>query len=411
MEQFITNPTLLTSRGDTINFQGQTNFWAGAGDDTFNDNRGVQGALFGEAGDDVFRLYVNDGRFGRTLYGGQGIDTADFSEASNGITIDDPGDPYGQVSSTGVAKAVVFEEIENVIGSTFGDVIRWDGANNLLRGGDGDDELNGRGGDDTLEGGRDNDALIGGDGFDTASYAYATGPVAVSLAVTTAQTVATGDVDTLTEIEALIGASSNDTLSGNGGANRLSGAGGDDQLNGSGGDDILIGGSGADALDGGAGFDTASYATAAAGVTVNLGALAQNTGEAAGDSFTSIEAVEGSTLGDSLLGDGGGNVLRGLGGADFITGGGGDDTLIGDAGADALTGGDGNDVLQGGDANDYLDGGGGIDTLMGGAGDDTYVISDTSDELQEQAGGGVDNLYSYLSATLGANFENLVLLG
>ncbi|MDX2238544.1 MAG: pre-peptidase C-terminal domain-containing protein, partial [Hyphomonadaceae bacterium] len=193
-------------------------------------------------------------------------------------------------------------------------------------------------------------------------------------------------------IENATGANGADTITGNSAGNVLFGNGGADTIDGLDGDDIIEGGQGNDTLRGGAGRDTAAFAGSVA-VSVNLGiASAQDTGLGL-DVLVGFENLRGSTQNDTLIGDAGAN------------------DLIGDAGADALTGGDGNDILQGGDANDYLDGGGGIDTLIGGAGDDTYVISDTSDELQEQAGGGVDNLYSYLSATLGANFENLVLLG
>jgi len=50
------------------------------------------------------------------------------------------------------------------------------------------------------------------------------------------------------------------------------------------------------------------------------------------------------------------------------------------------------------------------DTLVGGAGNDTYVIN-RSDVITEAVNGGTDTVRSTISYTLGANLENLVLLG
>ena len=61
---------------------------------------------------------------------------------------------------------------------------------------------------------------------------------------------------------------------------------GNDHVMGLDGNDILVGGAGGDILDGGTGADTASYQTAAAGVTVSLLAPATNAGEALGDEPT-----------------------------------------------------------------------------------------------------------------------------
>ena len=75
---------------------------------------------------------------------------------------------------------------------------------------------------------------------------------------------------------------------------RLQGSAFDDVLIGDGGNNSLRGGAGADVLDGGGGFDTASYFTALTGLTVSLANPSLNTGEAAGDTFISIENISGS---------------------------------------------------------------------------------------------------------------------
>ena len=64
---------------------------------------------------------------------------------------------------------------------------------------------------------------------------------------------------------------------------------------------------------------------AAAGLQVNLANSAANTGDAAGDTFISIENIRGSGLNDTLVGDGDNNLLRGGPGGDSLDGGAGID--------------------------------------------------------------------------------------
>ncbi len=166
------------------------------------------------------------------------------------------------------------------------------------------------------------------------------------------------------------GAGSPNVFVGTGAAEVLSGTSGDDILTGNGGDDVLIGGAGADQLMGGAGFDIASYSTAAGPVTVNLSNLGQNTGHAAGDTYSLIEGVEGSGFSDSLTG---------RNSADLLMGGAGDDQLFGLAG---------DDILKGGTGNDWLDGGTGADRLEGGAGTDWAVYTGTATIWADLANAG-----------------------
>ncbi|MBD2665982.1 calcium-binding protein [Richelia sinica FACHB-800] len=115
-----------------------------------------------------------------------------------------------------------------------------------------------------------------------------------------------------------------------------------------------MGGLGADTLDGGAGTDTASYATASAGVSVNLSIGNGTLGEANGDRLIGIERLTGSNYSDNLIGNTASNTL---------TANNGNDTLNGDAGTDTLIGGSGNDFLVGGLGNDFLTGGTGLDNF------------------------------------------------
>lgn len=77
------------------------------------------------------------------------------------------------------------------------------------------------------------------------------------------------------------------------------------------GNDRLLGGLGADNLDGGSGTDMADYSTSVAGLTVSLLSSALNTGEAAGDTFTSVENLKGGNYADMLYGSNAANVIFG----------------------------------------------------------------------------------------------------
>ena len=148
-------------------------------------------------------------------------------------------------------------------------------------------------------------------------------------------------------IENAIGGDGDDRLIGNASSNSLTGGRGDDTLE---------GGAGADSLSGGAGFDVASYASATARVSVRFDNLARNEGDAAGDSYSSIEAVIGSSHNDYLRGDRGlDNHFEGLGG---------DDVFLGLGGANSLYGGEGKDRFYSGQDGDLIDGGAGIDSVF-----------------------------------------------
>jgi len=123
----------------------------------------------------------------------------------------------------------------------------------------------------------------------------------------------------------LTGTAEADNLRGEGGDDTLSGAGGNDVLNGGDGNDVLDGGAGNDGLNGGDGIDTVSYASASAGVTVQLSKTSdQNTLGSGRDTLSGIENLTGSAFRDYFTGDAGDNVLSDtLGGNDRFIGGAG----------------------------------------------------------------------------------------
>ena len=326
--------------------------------------------LYGRAGNDVLYGYGGDdsligGTGGDLLDGGAGVDRAGYWQASGGVVAD----LQNAAINTGEAAGDRYVSIEGLFGSNFNDSLRGNAGENRLFGVDGNDTLYGRAGNDDLYGGDDDDILVGGtggdrlfggEGFDRASYFDAANGLLVDLANAAA---GTGDAagDTFSGIEGLDGSNFNDSLRGNEGANRLWGRSGDDTLYGRGGndtligsagDDILVGGTGADVLSGGSGLDRASYFDASAGLIVDLQVASSNTGDAAGDTFSGVEGIDGSNFADSLRGDGGANRLWGRSGNDSLYGRDGNDTLIGSAGDDLLVGGTGADSLDGGSGFD-----------------------------------------------------------
>jgi Ca2+-binding RTX toxin-like protein len=322
--------------------------------------------LSGGAGDD--RLYGGAGA--DWLHGGDGFDIVEYSTASCSVLVDRQDMTRNQGDAAGDEYQ---DNIEGLGGSAYNDHLYDDagshelygnGGNDRLYGRDGNDYLEGGDGDDRLYGGAGWDTFSGGNGFDIVEYSDATAGVQVDRQDRWRNT---GDA-TLDffrdDIEGLGGSAYADRLYDDGGSHELYGLGGNDQIWGRGGndyleggdgDDVLDGGSGADRLNGGAGFDTASYASAAAGVAADLTAGRGYSGDAAGDTYLSIETLEGSGYGDwlsgneaanTLIGNAGNDELLGQGGADTLMGGSGHDTLVGGTGVDQLTGGIGSDVFR-----------------------------------------------------------------
>jgi Ca2+-binding RTX toxin-like protein len=225
-----------------------------AGADTLAGTAGAD-QLFGEAGNDVLKGLAGPD----TLDGGGDTDTASYAGATQAVVVL-LGDGTGL---DGDAKGDVYTSIENVVGSSFFDVLAGNGFNNRLDGGVGTDELRGAAGNDTLLGGGGNDTLDGGSGFDalnggagsdTASYGGSVTGVNVNLT----NGLTGGDEaigDTFVGIENLAGSEASDLFAGTSVANDLFGAGGNDRLFGLAGTDGLFGGSGADTLVGGTDAD------------------------------------------------------------------------------------------------------------------------------------------------------------
>ena len=280
------------------------------------------------------------------------------------------------------------------------------GSLEALFGGRGDDRLfGGAGSFDGLIGGPGDDRLHGGPGRDLAEFFESPGPVNGDLE---ANVVTGHGADELVSIEGLVGSSFDDVLAGDEASNLLVGEEGDDVLIGRGsgtlvglGADVLDGANGDDTIDGGDGADILRFEDSPNPIAVDLAA-----GTATGwgsDQVTGIEAVIGSDLNDSLIGDAEDNAFVGGFGDDSIDGRGGvdqaayfdafepvavdlaagtaagwgDDTLVGiedvlgSALDDMLAGDDGPNAISGGSGADKISGAAGDDVLLGDAGVDS----------------------------------------
>lgn len=362
-----------------------------------------------------------------TFDGSSGFDLVDYSFSERGVTAS----LQNQDRNGGGAAGDVFRGIEGLIGSRFADRIEGNDKRNSLHGGAGADTINGMGGDDVLDGGAGVDVLNGGSGFDMADYSRAHGFVTVNLG-DQSRNGGQAAGETLSSIEGVFGSrfadsligdnnanalfggegadyiyglGGNDILNGDGGADQINGGAGDDTIKGGAGDDTMVGEAGTDQFDGGLGFDFVSYFNSTGAVTVNLGLNRLNGGQAAGETYTSVEGVFGSRFSDNIVGDNNANALFGGDGADVLLGLGGSDVLKGDGGADRLNGGWGQDTIDGGAGNDTLTGEAGADRFVFGTGWGHDRITDYQRGIDQKLDftgvAGLDS-FSQLAITSGA---------
>lgn len=260
----------------------------GRGDDTVRGGRGKD-RIFGQVGDDRFDAGNDKGD--DSLNGGHGQDLlllsfeqgSDLEPKGLGPAHVDLAAGYARIVGGG-RDSIALGTMEDVYGTSWGNVIRGDDRANVLHVGvyDGAARLIGRGGDDTLVGGQDGGVYFdGGDGDDLINLISGTnevhggagtdelsfcGPYAgtgydaeVDLTQGRASTSMHGNEDagvTLDSIENATSCGGDDTLVGDAGPNILVAGSGDDALEGREGDDRLGGGAGDDSGDGGDGIDT-----------------------------------------------------------------------------------------------------------------------------------------------------------
>ncbi len=297
-----------------------------------------------------------------TLDGGLGIDSMTGGLGDDSYYVDSASDVVKENLNEGIDTVyswVSYALAANVENLTLKGSSNINGIGNNLN-----NVITGNSGNNTLYSGLGTDTLFGEDGNDYL-YGYASGD---------------------TSKKVLFGGNGNDTLVGSIGADSLSGNNDNDLIYGYDGNDTLDGGAGNDTMLGSTGDD--SYY-----VDSSLDVVTENANEGTDTVFSSITYtlganVENLTLTGSSAINGTGNTLNNV-----------------------ITGNSGNNILSGGAGDDTLDGSTGSDSMFGGAGNDIYYVDSASDKVTENANEGIDTVYSGVSYGLGANLENLTLIG
>ena len=299
-----------------------------------------------------------------------------------------------------------------------------DDSDQLLIGGNGDDNIATFAGDDTVHAGHGNDLIVTNAGDDNVHAGNGDDIVDLGDGADKAHGGNGNDI--------IFGGAGDDEIEGGNGDDVLYGEKGNDHLKGGNGNDYLHGGAGNDILDGGTGDD---FLVAGTGSNTLIGGQGNDTAifEMSSDSFhmdyddagniiitdafddnnvTTVSGVENfiflskdgeelltreelvefiddmrATQGDDVLtGTDGDDVIDGLAGNDTIDGAAGNDTIDGGTGNDTIDGGAGNDTIDGGEGDDIIDGGTGNDTIDGGTGNDTLDGGEGDDIIDGGAG-------------------------
>ncbi|PZU07238.1 Calx-beta domain-containing protein [Sphingomonas sp.] len=353
-------------------------------DGTFAINGGAGAdTIIGGSGADA----INGGAGADQMVGGKGDDTYFVDNSADKVT-----EAYGEGNDTVYASAT-FD-----LTGTFVETLSLTGGANLnaygnsqantLYGNSGNNVLDGRGGADQMFGGDGNDTYFvdnAGDqvfenqnaGIDTV---YASISHALTANVENLGLLGSANIDgTGNELaNVIVGNGGNNLLTGNQGNDSLFGGAGSDTLYGGEGDDLLDGGTGADAMYGGLGNDRFYVDDAA-------------------DTVTEFEGEGNDTIYASVSYDLTGTYVETL-------------RLTGSANLNAYGNSQVN-ALYGNSGNNVLDGRGGADSMAAGAGNDTYFVDNAGDQVTELANEGTDVVYASIDYTLGANVENLGLLG
>jgi trimeric autotransporter adhesin len=371
--------------------------------------------MYGDSGDDVLRGDGGDDQ----MLGGLNDDRY-FVESAGDLVTEYSGEGRDTVFSTGLANYTLTANVEDLV-LLSGQNGTGNASNNSITGNTLDNIIDGRGGQDTMEGRQGNDTYFvdqvndivveaAGQGSDTVltsvSYTLFAGVEVETLRTT--NDAGTGAIN-------LTGNAFSNALIGNNGSNQLAGRGGSDSIDGRGGTDTI------NYLDNTAGVTVVLGQNGAAGFAYEFVLVNGQLMMASLDTLFGIENVEGSSAGDTLVGNELINQLRGFTGNDVyvvqnagdtiieLAGQGADEVrtsvsytlaatnadvetfrttdeagtaainLTGNGVANLIFGNAGNNLIDGGGNGDRIVGGRGIDTLIGNSGGDTFIWRDATE--------------------------------
>ena len=280
--------TILGSGGDD-------SIAAGGGNDVIQYTGTANGfdAVDGGAGTDTLSALANSSVIGlSSLTGVETISGGSFT----GVYIQGSGNAdtlnFSSVTLTAITRVEGGAGNDVITGNTAANTL-WGGLDaDTIDGGSGNDTIVGDDGDDVITGGAGNDSLNGANGTDTVDYSYATANLTVSLAVTTAQTVSTGDADTLSNFENLTGGTGADTLTGSTGNNSIKGGSGNDRMTGGAGNDSIDGGVGTTDVAVFAGLQASYTLTTVSGTTTVVDNQPSTDGNDGTDTLIATEKAE-----------------------------------------------------------------------------------------------------------------------
>jgi Ca2+-binding RTX toxin-like protein len=347
-----------------------------------------------------------------------------------------------------------FTNIENILLTGSGNINAiGTSGNNTISGNSAANSIDGGAGIDSLIGGDGNDTYVVDNALDIISETNSLSAGGIDLVQSSVTYTLSANVEKmiLTGVGAINGTgnSLNNTITGNSAANSIDGGAGTDSLIGGAGNDTYVVDSTSDIVtETDSSTLTGGIDLVQSSATYTLSTNVENL------SLTGSSAINGTgnSSANTITGNSGNNLLDGGTGIDTLIGGAGNDTLVWDGTDTSLDGGadtdwvssatavtltgaqftnienilltgasninavgtSGNNSITGNSANNSIDGGTGNDTMIGGAGDDTYVVDSTSDSVIESISGpagGVDQVNSSVTFTLGTNIENLSLTG
>jgi putative cell wall-binding protein/Ca2+-binding RTX toxin-like protein len=372
--------------GKILTFSGIENLYGGNGDDLFEIRGQHSYNLYGGAGDDTFK-FIGAAELEGTIDGGSGVNTLDYSasgykdSADNniGVTVD-----LSEGSATGVSNGAEdkVQNISNLIGSAYNDILIGNDRDNVIIGGAGNDYLEGRGGYNTYifeeDWGEDTVINSSGRGMLDLSALGADWHLVINLTykIITVNSSLPGNKISFDSISDILTGSGNDEfIISDRQKMNLEGGDGDDTFKFVG-DGILEG-----IIDGGTGYNTLDYSDYATAVMFNLAAM----NATSLNGFTNIHKLIGSNSNGVY------DTIRGTNSDSRY------EITAENAGKITWK------ITLGGQVVEYNFDFEGIENLIGGSGNDTFAIIDQGRLTGSIDGGAGSNTLDYSKYDNGDN--------